>query len=325
MTTQVPVDASIVEYTDIGEMTAGHPILNMRYVQLDRGIFQGDVLGIPLTSHGLFWRSRANLGGAGSSDIPADYQMAALPGRNSRQEIWHGRLLGADSLALGNHQTGLEHRAGSHHEAYAWLIPVDRYLREAQVRGLQDPVFKGASLTCRGTNGLIDRLWAVIDMASELADLTEAAARLAALRWFDAALVSATVECLATVKPLERTPRCQPSIARSARDLIHHHASNPLSMSDLCARLDVPERTLRYQFAGVYQCSPMEYQLALRLKLVQNRLREAEPSKGAVGRAAAAYGFWHMGRFTGHYRRLLGESPSQTLVAPRSCRSWLAR
>lgn len=310
------VSSSVVAlYSDIGEMTAGLPLLNHRYIQLDRGAFQGDVLGIAL-SEGLFWRSRANLGGYGSADVPPGYQMVALTGPRAPQEYWHGRLMEIDSLALASHRTGLEHRAGPCHEALAWLIPVRRYLEEAEALGLEVPVLSGGDPILGRANGQVGRLRAVIDAAFGMGDMTHDQAR-QALRWFDSALVGATLECLATLTPVKWKPQLRPSMARAARDLMHAHAANPLSMSDLCRQLEVHERTLRHQFMTAYQCCPMEYQLALRLKLVQQRLREIEPEKGAISKAATAYGFWHMGRFTQYYKRLLGEGPSQTLASSR--------
>jgi AraC family ethanolamine operon transcriptional activator len=302
-----------VSCSEIGEMTAGLPILNHRYVQLDRGAFQGNVQGVPL-SEGLFWRTRANLGGYGTADIPPGFMLVALAGTNSKHEHWHGRRIDNDSIALANHRTGLEHRAGPGHESLAWLIPMRRYSEEAGALGLEVPAFSGGDPVVATANGRLKRLRAVIDAVSRWGPLSPDEAQ-QATRWFDAELVSATVECLAELKPARRNHRSRPGIAQAARDLIHAHVDRPLTLSELCRRLDVQERTLRHQFLTTYQCSPMDYQLALRLKLVQQRLRHVKPEKGAISKAATAFGFWHMGRFTAYYKRLLGECPSQTLAA----------
>ncbi|UCD70375.1 MAG: helix-turn-helix domain-containing protein [Betaproteobacteria bacterium] len=39
-----------------------------------------------------------------------------------------------------------------------------------------------------------------------------------------------------------------------------------------------------------------------------------------VREAAAKWGFWHMGEFSRVYRRLYGESPSQTLARAKQLR-----
>ena len=281
------------------------------------------MVGFPL-QQGLFWRSRANLGGYGSADIPAGHLLIATIGRGCRKELWHGRQVGTGSLALGNHQTGLEHSAGSDHESCAWLLPVDRYRSEAEALGLEVPPLDtlGAPLLSVGPPK-IERLRAVIEAAFSFAAL-HPQALLEGMPWFENALLWATLHCLAAARPPLDHSRAMPVLARAARDLMHEHAATPLPIGELCRRLGAPERTLRHQFALVYQCSPLEYQLALRLKLVQERLRRSRPERGAVGHAAAALGFWHMGRFTAQYRRLLGECPSQTLLgSPRRPKPWL--
>ena len=316
-------ESLVIEFPDMGEMTASHPILKQRYVQLDRGAFRGDVVGIPIDG-GLFWRSRANRGGCGSADIAGGHLLIAVVGLNCRKELWHGREVDAGSLALGNHQTGLEHRAGSNHESYAWLIPLERYRSDAEALGLDVPALDSVTspLVSGGQYGT-ERIRGVIDAALSFAALNPHAL-LGGMTWFENALISATLHSLATARPALTFSRAVPSLARAARDLIHEHASKPLSIVELCRWLSASERTLRHQFALAYQCSPMEYQLALRLKLVQERLRRARPQKGGVGHVATAFGFWHMGRFAAQYRRLLGESPSQTLLgSPHRSRGWL--
>ena len=45
----------------------------------------------------------------------------------------------------------------------------------------------------------------------------------------------------------------------------------------------------------------------------RQKLRRARPGQTTVSDVAVACGFWHLGRFSGAYKALFGESPSDTL------------
>jgi AraC-like DNA-binding protein len=87
------------------------------------------------------------------------------------------------------------------------------------------------------------------------------------------------------------------------------------SLSELCATLGVPERTLRdccVKFLGV---SPCQYMRLRRLNLVRAELKRADPATTSVAQIARRHHFSELGRFAAVYRRIFGEFPSVTLAS----------
>lgn len=105
-------------------------------------------------------------------------------------------------------------------------------------------------------------------------------------------------------------------IVRSAREIIEADAHGELVLSDLCVKLAVPVRTLHDAFQTCLGVTPKQLMLALRLNNVRRCLRHPN-AKTTVTDAATMAGFFHFGHFTGQYRRLFGERPSETLRRAR--------
>lgn len=84
------------------------------------------------------------------------------------------------------------------------------------------------------------------------------------------------------------------------------------SVLDICKALNIPRRTLNYSFERVTGMAPSRYLRSVRLNRVR---REVLTSSEPIGSIAARYGFFHAGYFGKEYRRLFGESASQTRMA----------
>ena len=86
----------------------------------------------------------------------------------------------------------------------------------------------------------------------------------------------------------------------------------PLSVLQICERLDVSRSTLQRSFLGVTGLRPVEYLRVVRLNAVRQRLQCTAAEQCTVARVAGDLGFTHLGHFAGSYRALFGELPSQT-------------
>jgi len=82
---------------------------------------------------------------------------------------------------------------------------------------------------------------------------------------------------------------------------------------DICAALGVSERTLQYSFREYVGMSPTAYLRMRRLNCVRTTLAAEDPRQITVTQVAMRFGFLHLGRFSGDYKRLFGETPSETL------------
>lgn len=84
---------------------------------------------------------------------------------------------------------------------------------------------------------------------------------------------------------------------------------------DICMALGVSERTLQYAFRDYVGMSPVAYLRVCRLNRVRAELASADPAGATVTQVAMRFGFLHLGRFAGDYRRLFGVTPSETLAS----------
>src|SRR3954453_11079438 len=100
------------------------------------------------------------------------------------------------------------------------------------------------------------------------------------------------------------------NIMNKFEDAIGLHAGR-LEMSELCAALSIPERTLRACCAEVLGMNPTSYHLLRRLNLARAGLL-SDPDRAGVADIARRCGFAELGRFAAAYRATFGELPSAT-------------
>jgi len=139
-----------------------------------------------------------------------------------------------------------------------------------------------------------------------------------------AAKESMQSELLAACKPIiERRSSSAQTMGRPAvnrREIIDRVMSkieSPVginfSLDELSNEVGVSERTLRNIFLEYYGLPPHRFLVVHRLHQARTALRIESPESSKVTTIAAHFGFWHFGRFAREYRKLFGESPSQTL------------
>ena len=128
------------------------------------------------------------------------------------------------------------------------------------------------------------------------------------------------IQTIAEVLTLARDPRppepfrVRERAVRRSLDLIDASKWEPLSVVDLCRAAGVSRRTLEYAFQERFGLSPKAYMLARRLGEVRAELRQ-DPLGQSITRIANRWGFHHLSRFAGLYRRQFGELPSDTIRA----------
>ncbi|MAY66572.1 MAG: hypothetical protein CMM77_05545 [Rhodospirillaceae bacterium] len=104
-----------------------------------------------------------------------------------------------------------------------------------------------------------------------------------------------------------------PYHVKRARDHIHAHAHEPISVADIAAAAGCGYRTVQNAFKDIYHVSPMAYLRLIRLNKVRRALLDGRDDFSSIAQVAQAWGFSHMGRFAELYRRQFGELPSDTV------------
>ena len=100
-----------------------------------------------------------------------------------------------------------------------------------------------------------------------------------------------------------------------AREYIHAHRSEAITVPELCEQVHVSRRTLQYCFEDVLGMSPMLYLRMMRLNGVRRQLNDQAPGQVAIGDVADAWGLSNFSQFSSDYRKLFGLCPSATLKA----------
>jgi len=115
--------------------------------------------------------------------------------------------------------------------------------------------------------------------------------------------------------------RCSTSRAvqvfRRARDYIHHHLPDGISVVTLCRHLGVSRRSLECVFRSVIDMGPGSYVRMLQLNRIRRDLMSDADATLSIGVIAARHGIWHWSRFSRYYRQLFGELPSETRLRLR--------
>ena len=104
-----------------------------------------------------------------------------------------------------------------------------------------------------------------------------------------------------------------PKVVRRAVDLIDGHADEPLTVEDVALATGISVRALQQGFRRYVGSTPTEYLRDVRLERVRSALLAGDPGTLTVTDVASRWGFTHLGRFAGEYRRRFAESPSATL------------
>jgi AraC-like DNA-binding protein len=99
-------------------------------------------------------------------------------------------------------------------------------------------------------------------------------------------------------------------------EFLEANPDQPLYLTEICAAIGVAERTLRAACEEHLGMGPIRYLSLRRMHLVRRALLSVDSSTATVTRIATDHGFWELGRFSGAYRTLFGESPSETLRRP---------
>ena len=102
-------------------------------------------------------------------------------------------------------------------------------------------------------------------------------------------------------------------VVAQARDYVLAHRDQVITVPELCERLHVSRRTLQYCFEDVLGISPIQYLRIIRLNGARRHLRQDLSGSRTVRDIAADWGFWHFSQFSSDYRKLFGQSPSESL------------
>lgn len=110
--------------------------------------------------------------------------------------------------------------------------------------------------------------------------------------------------------------RANDIVATALTSVAHLDFVDSLYVDDLAQAADVHSRTLLRAFNCVVGMGPVRYLRFRQLNAVRRKLNEA--NSPTVTESLLTAGVSDMGRFAGHYKKLFGEPPSETLLAAKA-------
>lgn len=125
------------------------------------------------------------------------------------------------------------------------------------------------------------------------------------------------IQCYMT----SNTKTLAPKNAKIARDYIIENIHHSISIGDITKVCDLPKRTLQHQFQQFFGISPMELLKKERLKRIYSEISSGH-NNSSLSEIASKWGFTHLGRFSQHFRKEFGESPSKVYSNAKRLRNY---
>ena len=107
------------------------------------------------------------------------------------------------------------------------------------------------------------------------------------------------------------------ALVRAVEDLQIARPQTALTVSELCQRFGVSERTLHIAFRRERDMPPATFLRTLRLERARSALLRNRADKTLIKTIALDNGFLHLGCFSAAYKSQFGELPSETASAAK--------
>jgi AraC-like DNA-binding protein len=195
-------------------------------------------------------------------------------------------------------------------------LPQEDIAEVGSILAGQDITPTSVVMTAKIPVALLVRLQSLHAATAQLAEhAPQILANAGAARGLEALLTDAMTACLATggLRIDSASQRRHATIMKRLHALEEANRGHPLYLSEVCAALNVSQRTLHHVCQELLGIGPKRYLCLRRLHLVHRELRRALPGQRTVTDIAMKYGFWELGRFAVVYREVFGQSPSATL------------
>jgi AraC-like DNA-binding protein len=98
-----------------------------------------------------------------------------------------------------------------------------------------------------------------------------------------------------------------------ARNILEANIDSIYTIGDLVEELGTNMRTLQYNFKEKLGISPKQYFQNMRLSTVRKELLSTNMAEMHISDVALKYGFFHPSHFSQEYKKMFGETPTQTL------------
>lgn len=136
-----------------------------------------------------------------------------------------------------------------------------------------------------------------------------------ATRGLEQELMDALIECMRTRMPDQNAAASSrhADIMHRFEDILRDYPDRAPSIAEICAALDVPDRTLRACCKMHLGMGPHRYLHLRQMQRARRALRATDTGVIRISDIANRYGLGGLGRFAASYREHFGELPSDTM------------
>jgi AraC family ethanolamine operon transcriptional activator len=234
--------------------------------------------------------------------------LALVTQRNARS-LWQGRQLQAGQFVIRGGDVGADHYAARDSDSYQIAVH-ETYIRsrvQLETGRAVGPFSWSVVQSSPDTAGQFQNaIWRYL--AGSGGECQDDSLEYFCLRAALKVLVPGDA-----IDAIELPLAARSRMVKRAEDIMRSRIHTAISEDDLCRELGVPSRTLRFAFRKLRGCGPLAFHQSLRLNAVRTRLKQL-PADRSVAAIARQWGFHHLGKFAGYYRRLFGELPSETMA-----------
>ncbi len=307
--------SSVETYSDPGRIEAAHAGATAEFIPTATGEFSAELLRIRFAS---LWVGRFSETGPRIRHVYQD------PGRvfikfstiAGKELIESGTLVPFASIF--RHARGEEfyERTSGPSEWGVMSLPFEDTISASVALIGSDLVAPRNPQVSTPPPGEIARLWRLSSAATSLAkDAPQVLAIPGAAQGLEQSLIEAMVACLTTSNNSDETwaLQCHRTVMRRFHRVLQDNPDRAIYLTEICAAIGVPERTLRACCQEHLGMGPKQFLTLRRMDMVRRVLQASSPSETTVTETAARFGFWQFGRFASSYRSRFGESPSATL------------
>lgn len=304
-------------YDDFDMMAEDARDWDIHYEQAGAGVFSGRMTQVIVSSFQL-GRVQWSLGILDHGTAPPGSWVVALPIAAEGTLHVRGRPTSADQPLFvpdgediafaANGRTDLMVTAIGKTQIECWM-QARRGLEGIDRRLLQSSAVTGPE-TMQRTQRLLHTLGLLMDQGCGASQDVLIAAHSAVLD-----TVLEVVPSFEVVEPLHRRAK----VSAAMRALFEENLEGSISITDLCKRMAVRERTLYLACQEAFGKPPYRLLHEMRLNAVRRQLSQPTDLTNVTS-VALRFGFLHLGRFAAEYRKQFRERPSETLARARGDR-----
>jgi AraC family ethanolamine operon transcriptional activator len=282
--------------------------------QISPGQFRGRIEYLQVNGI-LIYREHYTHRVMGAGATPSGYFMFGSPASPQDDIAWCGENIRPERVAFSRSRAEIDFviPEGSFHVVA--LVPEDKLLGYMDDGHREQLAAKERHHLLCGTrlgNALIATIHRLIDAFSTNPELLASQTLRPAIEW---QILGALVHALHVVEgDPERVPLRSRRLAFLRAIDYAEDIRRPISGPELAKVAGVSRRTLELSFAEFLGISPARFLRWHRMNRVRSDLLVSEPGSTRVKHVAAQWGYTEMGRFAVEYKRLFGESPSESLV-----------